>query len=355
MSLPIRATLEDISSICSYFVKKPTGATLADAATVLSKPTLDHRKIAAYKTLGVIAEHNDRYKLTERGKKISNGGSNEKEGYQEIIKNFKPYLSILERAYHRKEQSIGNLDVASHWHDHFNADVSDIDKTLKEQVMSFFYMAQGAGIGKAVLGRKGAQTRFDIDVEELNKFINSIEMQADDGSASEENDHPETENTDEAKKTFPGNKKEISLGQGIFIAHGKNKKPLEQLKKILDQFRIPSKIAVEEANLGRPISQKIRETMEACNCAILLFTCDEEFMDKEGKVIWRPSENVVYELGASSYLYGHRIVIMKEDGVEFPSNFRELCYMPFEKNQLEAKALDIFKELIGFGIVKVTT
>ena len=36
------------------------------------------------------------------------------------------------------------------------------------------------------------------------------------------------------------------LGQGIFVAHGKNKRPLEQLKRILDQFRIPYKVAVDE-------------------------------------------------------------------------------------------------------------
>lgn len=145
------------------------------------------------------------------------------------------------------------------------------------------------------------------------------------------------------------------LGQGIFVAHGKNKKPLEQLKKILDQFRIPFKIATEEPNLGRPIGAKVKEIMEACNCAILIFTADEEFQNKEGQSIWRPSENVVYELGASGYLYGSRIVILKEEGVEFPTNFRDLGYISFTKDHLEAKAMDVLKELIGFGIVKVST
>lgn len=145
------------------------------------------------------------------------------------------------------------------------------------------------------------------------------------------------------------------LGQGIFIAHGKNKKPLEQLRRILDQFKIPYKVAVDEPNLGRPIGTKVKEIMESCNCAILIFTADEEFFDREGKSIWRPSENVVYELGASAYLYGSRIVILKEDGVQFPSNFQDLGYIPFEKDQLEAKSLEVLKELIGFGIVKITT
>ena len=145
------------------------------------------------------------------------------------------------------------------------------------------------------------------------------------------------------------------LGQAIFIAHGKNKKPVEQLKKILEQFRIPYKVAVEEPNLGRPIGNKVREIMEACNCAILIFTADEEFRDKDGNVIWRPSENVAYELGAAGYLYDSRMVIMKEEDVTFPSNFQDIGYISFDKDQLEAKAMDILKELIGFGIVRVST
>ena len=94
--------------------------------------------------------------------------------------------------------------------------------------------------------------------------------------------------------------------------------------------------------------------MESCNCAILIFSADEEFKDKEGNVIWRPSENVVYELGASGYLYDNRIVIMKEDAVHFPSNFRDIGYISFEKDKLSAKTMDILKELIGFGIVRIS-
>jgi predicted nucleotide-binding protein len=145
------------------------------------------------------------------------------------------------------------------------------------------------------------------------------------------------------------------LGQGIFVAHGKNKKPLEQLKQTLDQFKIPYKVAVDEPNLGRPIGSKIRDIMQACNCAILIFTADEEFQDKKGNVTWRPSENVIYELGAAGYLYDNKIVIMKEDDVVFPSNFRDLGHISFAKDQLDAKSMDVLKELIGFGIVKVST
>ena len=84
----------------------------------------------------------------------------------------------------------------------------------------------------------------------------------------------------------------------IFVAHGKNKAPLQQLQALLTSFRIPHKVVIDEANLGRPISQKVRDTLQECGSAILIFTRDEQFVDKSGAEIWRPSENVVYELGA---------------------------------------------------------
>jgi hypothetical protein len=46
---------------------------------------------------------------------------------------------------------------------------------------------------------------------------------------------------------------------------------------------------------------------------------------------------------------------MKEEGVEFPSNFRELGYISFSKDKLDAQAMGVLKELIGFGIVRIST
>jgi predicted nucleotide-binding protein len=140
------------------------------------------------------------------------------------------------------------------------------------------------------------------------------------------------------------------------VRPGKNKAPLEQLQKILRQFNSPHRTAVEEPNLGRPIGVKVREVMQSCNCAILIFTADELLFDKDGKEIWRPSQNVGHELGACGFLYENRIVIIKEDKIDLPTNYKELGYISFSSETgLEAKAMEVLKELIGFGIVKVST
>ena len=125
------------------------------------------------------------------------------------------------------------------------------------------------------------------------------------------------------------------------------------MKKILDQFKIPYKVAIEEPHSGRPISQKVRELMNSCGSAIFIFSKDGETKDEGSQVI--ANLNVVFELGAASVLYGEKVIIFKEDGITFPSDFSNIGYISFDDKGIEAKALDLIKELISMGSVKIVS
>ena len=140
----------------------------------------------------------------------------------------------------------------------------------------------------------------------------------------------------------------------IFLGHGANRKPMEQLVKILNEYGIPHKQAVDEANQARPIPQKVAEVMRDCGAAVLVFTADKEYFDKDGNSIWRPSENVSHELGAASVLYGDRIVVFKEKGIELPSNFSSVGYIEFEKDKLGDKGIELFRELVSMKILSIS-
>jgi len=140
----------------------------------------------------------------------------------------------------------------------------------------------------------------------------------------------------------------------IFVGHGGNRLPVDQLVKILNEYGIPHKVAVDEPNRARPIPQKVAEIMRECGAAILVFTADKEYFDREGDPIWRPSENVSHELGAASVLYGERIVVFKEKGIELPSNFSSVGYIEFEKNKLSDKGIDLFRELVSMKILSIS-
>jgi predicted nucleotide-binding protein len=136
----------------------------------------------------------------------------------------------------------------------------------------------------------------------------------------------------------------------FFIAHGKDQKALEQLKTILRELNIPFVVAVDEPNMGRPISQKIADLMQSCYAGIFLFSADEDVTEGENHYK-RPRMNVVFELGAASLLYGQRIVILKERNVDFPTDFRDLGYIEYEKDHLAEKSMELLRELIKLKAV----
>jgi predicted nucleotide-binding protein len=94
--------------------------------------------------------------------------------------------------------------------------------------------------------------------------------------------------------------------------------------------------------------------MKNCTSGIFIFTADEERGDANGNKVYRPSDNVVYELGAASVLYGNKIVIFKEEDVTFASDFSDIGYISFEKDRLDAMAADLMMELINLGFMQLT-
>jgi hypothetical protein len=165
----------------------------------------------------------------------------------------------------------------------------------------------------------------------------------------------ESTDTNDLHDDFVGSHARGSSGKNaIFLGHGANRKPLEQLAKILNEYGIPHKQAIDEANRARPIPQKVADVMRECGAAILVFTADKEYFNRDGESIWRPSENVSHELGAASVLYGDRIVIFKEKGIELPSNFSSVGYIEFEKDRLGEKGIELFRELVSMKILSIS-
>jgi predicted nucleotide-binding protein len=355
-SLPLRATPEDADALCGYLLRKAMGATLQEARAVVNAKHLDVRKVAAMKRWGLL-EDGDRLKLTERGRRYAkDDGAQRAVVLLNVVREIGPYRALVERAAHGKEYTLTTTEAGAHWHDHFPGASSTHEETLNQQALSFFSVMAGAGLGTLVLGRHGQSTRFEFVTDAVNRFIadtaeDSLRTAPEAGDAGEVEAGPApARSTPSASTNSPA--KSAGAKNSIFVGHGKNKAPLQQLEAILNEYKIPHKVATAEANRARPVSEKVAQVMEECGAAILIFTADEAFTDEEGKPVFRPSENVIYELGAASVLYGKRIILLKESSVVFPSNFKDVTYISFEKDQLTAKTLEIFRDLAAMGVLK---
>jgi predicted nucleotide-binding protein len=367
MALPLLTSPEDIRTLVKFLGRKPAGSSLKDTEAILGAELVDQRKLATCVRLGIITRDNEHLKLTPNiGRELSRLSESEfSTRLRDLLGSLPAYSACLEWAYENGLEALSSADVGAFWHDHHRDELGTTnERQIAERATCFLKLCEGGGLGSYVVGRKGQPTRLDVDKDALEAFVHTREFAIADGcTANGATLAAESEkNGDFGERKLANHSAEENgsatsppLGQAIFVGHGKNKTPLNQLKGILDQFKIPFKVAVDEPNLGRPISDKVAQVMRQCNCAILIFSADEEFLDKDGKSIWRPSENVVHEFGASGLLYGKRIVVLKEDSVKLPTNFSDIGYISFAPDELAAKAMDVLKELIGFGIVKVST
>jgi hypothetical protein len=85
-----------------------------------------------------------------------------------------------------------------------------------------------------------------------------------------------------------------------------------------------------------------------------VFTADRELRDADGNPVWLSSHDLAHELGAASVLYKGRIVMFKEAGVDLASNYSGIGYIEFEKGKLSAYAMDLFREIRHFGLIKIS-
>jgi hypothetical protein len=175
---------------------------------------------------------------------------------------------------------------------------------------------------------------------------------ADELPAGETNGRPLAEQEKPSEEP-PPTPEQPTIPQAIFVA-GRKGPSLTQLTKILDEYKIPYILAEDQANEGRPISIKVAETMEKCGAAILVFTADEELRDLDGNPVWKSSENISHELGAAGMKYGNRIVIFREERVRLASNYKDIGHITFKEGELSAKGIELFRELIAFGLVNIT-
>ena len=120
MTLPIKTTVEDALGIVAYLKTKPTGATISDAKSVVDNRILDGRKMSAYVTWGLVEMDGDRYKLSERGRRLARDPEAQSKGiFREVVNAIPTYRSAMEWAYHQKLDTAGAFfeSLAAKWSD----------------------------------------------------------------------------------------------------------------------------------------------------------------------------------------------------------------------------------------------
>ena len=364
MALPVLTTAEDVRDLISYLKTKPTGATIAEAKAAIKKSVLDGRKFTAYTLWGFVTKEGERIKLTQRGWDYARKPDSEQEIYRRVIDSIPPYKSVLEWSFHQKMDAITNVDVAAHWHEHHKEVLgTDNEDTIKNTAVCFFHIAQAAGLGTLIIGRRGQTTRLDLDREQLKQYIEAgpstppWTAKSDEAIAKTElvtdPDQIAPENVSRGTATPPLPEPPVVPSGAkvtevrVFISHGSNMDLVEQVQTMLDIADIRSEVAVKEETSAIPVPEKVFGAMRRCSAGMIVVSVDETRKDKAGN--YTINENVLIEIGAAFVLYDKRVVLLWDKRLGVPSNLQGLYRCEFEGNELSWSAvMKLMKAIRGF-------
>lgn len=178
--------------------------------------------------------------------------------------------------------------------------------------------AEFVGITKDISGSKYIQ----LETSQFKPMI-SVDIEAD--------KHFE-EDTGEASEQVETSGPSQSGSQKIFIAHGKNKTILDQIKVMLELGDFNPIIAEEQETTAKPVPKKVLDQMRECHAAVISVTADEGSPNVNGH--FPVNQNVLIEIGAAFVLYDERVILVWDKRVDVPSNLQGLYRCEYEGEEL---------------------
>lgn len=317
--------------------------------------------MTAYTLWGFVTKEGERLKLTPpRGWDYARKPEIEADVFRRAIDSVVPYKSVLEWAYHQKLDSITNVDVAAHWHEH-HSDVlgTDNDDTIKNNAVCFFHLCEAAGLGKLVVGRKGQATRLSLDRTQLAQYVEAGPSTPPWVSGSSEPEDEVKINSANEDKPSPAQPAPVTptptapvtptmqTAVKVFISYGSNMDIVDQVQTMLGIADISSEVAVKEETSAIPVPEKVFGAMRRCQAGIIIVSVDQK--RKNGADEYTINENVLIEIGAAFVLYEKRVVLVWDKRLKVPTNLQGLYRCEFEGNELSWSAgMKLMKAIRGF-------
>jgi predicted nucleotide-binding protein len=137
----------------------------------------------------------------------------------------------------------------------------------------------------------------------------------------------------------------------VFITHGKQRAIVNQIKELLTFGQLEPVVSVERETTAIPVPEKVFEDMRSCSAGVIHVNAEAELLDSAGNRHIRINENVLIEIGAAIALFGKRVILLVEKGVQLPSNLQGLYRCEYEGDRLEydatMKLLKTFNQFRG--------
>lgn len=149
----------------------------------------------------------------------------------------------------------------------------------------------------------------------------------------------------------------------VFIVHGHADDAKEAVSRLLEKTGEHAVVVLhEQPNEGRTLIEKFEDHARASDLAVVLLTADDigGSASSDGvppKLSPRGRQNVVFELGFFVGRLGRsRVVVLIEEGVEQPSDFRGVVYISLADDSWRYKLLQELRSAgLNFDLNKLPT
>lgn len=140
-------------------------------------------------------------------------------------------------------------------------------------------------------------------------------------------------------------------GGQLYIGRSSNPEAVQAVKQLLEDFGIPY-LAAEDGGeaSGVAVPPQTSAAMRQCCAGILVFARPGASGDASGLPA---TARMLLELGAASVLYGPRVVVLREAGLDLGGALSGLRSVEFQPDRPQESALALLRELHRAGIVRV--
>lgn len=143
----------------------------------------------------------------------------------------------------------------------------------------------------------------------------------------------------------------VSRGDGVFLVHGHDEAVLSTCARFIEKLGLTVTILREQPNKGRTIMGKFLDHAEV-GFAVVLLTADDRGGKKSDQYEvqkLRARQNVIFELGFFIGALGtERVCALYEEGVEIPSDYQGVAFVPLDSKQ--AWRFELAKEMKAAGL-----
>jgi hypothetical protein len=132
----------------------------------------------------------------------------------------------------------------------------------------------------------------------------------------------------------------------VFISHGHAEDVLRRVEDFVRALGLEPVVVKRGASLGDSVDDLVERRIEECQAQIVLATADDQVDEA-----WQPRPNVIHEIGLGQRIFKDRIIYLKEDRCEFPSNVAPKVWEPFARDNLEPAFQKIARELRAMSLL----